>query len=80
MSTNNFKYIQGVTSVETTLDEVWKLKAGVCQDFAQYTVWSSFARYRSGRYVSGYICRKEWNAGEGATHAWIEAYSPSMAG
>ena len=30
----NFKYIKGVTSVESTLDEVWGLKAGVCQDFA----------------------------------------------
>ncbi len=31
---DNFQYIKGVTSVESTLDEVWKLKAGVCQDFA----------------------------------------------
>ena len=30
----NFNYIKGVTTVETTLDEVWNLKAGVCQDFA----------------------------------------------
>ena len=29
----NFKYIQGITSVYSTLDEVWELKAGVCQDF-----------------------------------------------
>ena len=29
----NFKYIQGITSVNSTLDEVWTLKAGVCQDF-----------------------------------------------
>jgi len=25
----NFQYIKGITSVETTLDEVWKLRAGV---------------------------------------------------
>src|SRR5690606_10325158 len=30
----NFAYIKGVTSVETTVDEIWKLKSGVCQDFA----------------------------------------------
>src|SRR5262249_8343647 len=30
-----FKYNKGVTDIETTLDEIWKLKAGVCQDFAQ---------------------------------------------
>ena len=29
-----FKYITGITSVETTLNEIWDLKAGVCQDFA----------------------------------------------
>src|SRR3954463_2632347 len=29
-----FRYIQGVTSVETTLEEILELKAGVCQDFA----------------------------------------------
>ncbi|MBI3882884.1 MAG: transglutaminase family protein, partial [Sphingobacteriales bacterium] len=27
----NFQYIKGVTNVESTLDEIWKLKAGVCQ-------------------------------------------------
>ncbi|WP_246229942.1 transglutaminase-like domain-containing protein [Mucilaginibacter humi] len=27
----NFNYIKGVTTVETTLDEIWKLKAGVCR-------------------------------------------------
>jgi transglutaminase-like putative cysteine protease len=26
----NFQYIKGITSVETTLDEIWKLRAGVC--------------------------------------------------
>src|SRR5204863_922323 len=28
---NEFQYIKGVTSIETTPDEIWKLKAGVCQ-------------------------------------------------
>src|ERR1700759_1068889 len=31
---NNFQYNSGVTDVETTIGEIWKLKAGVCQDFA----------------------------------------------
>ena len=30
----NFNYEQGVTSVETEIEEIWQLKAGVCQDFA----------------------------------------------
>jgi len=31
---NNFSYQKGLTSVETKTEEVWLLKAGVCQDFA----------------------------------------------
>src|SRR5690606_23242166 len=27
-------YIKGVTTIETTLDEIWNMKQGVCQDFA----------------------------------------------
>jgi len=30
----NFTYKKGITTVETTLDEVWEIKSGVCQDFA----------------------------------------------
>jgi transglutaminase-like putative cysteine protease len=29
-----FEYKKGITTVETTIDEVWKLRSGVCQDFA----------------------------------------------
>ena len=73
----NFAYIQGVTTVETTVDEIWKLKSGVCQDFAH--VLSVMLRYLGipARYVSGYICpNKNGMRGEGATHAWVEAYLP----
>ena len=74
---DNFKYIQGVTSVETTLDEVWKLKAGVCQDFAHILLVFLRQIQIPARYVSGYICpNKNGMRGEGATHAWIEAYIP----
>ena len=31
---DNFEYRKGVTTVETEAEEIWKLKAGVCQDFA----------------------------------------------
>jgi transglutaminase-like putative cysteine protease len=74
---NNFLYIKGITSVETTLDEIWKLKAGVCQDFAH--MLSAMLRIVKipARYVSGYVCpNKNGMRGEGATHAWVEAYIP----
>ncbi|MEE6187582.1 transglutaminase family protein [Niabella digestorum] len=73
----NFEYKKGVTSVETSVDEIWRLKAGVCQDFAHFLLW--ILRYIGipARYVSGYICPKDHEfRGEGATHAWVEAYVP----
>jgi len=73
----NFEYIKGITSVETTLDEVWKLKAGVCQDFAHVLLEMLKIIDTPARYVSGYVCpNKTGMRGEGATHAWVEAYIP----
>lgn len=73
----NFKYVPGITSVETSIDEVWKLKAGVCQDFAHILLVMLRMLGIPARYVSGYICpNKNGMRGEGATHAWVEAYIP----
>ena len=74
----NFEYIKGVTTVETTLDEIWKLKAGVCQDFAHILAEMLRLVHIPARYVSGYICTSKGNGmrGAGATHAWTEAYIP----
>ncbi len=73
----NFKYIQGITSVETTLDEIWKLRAGVCQDFAHILMVMLRLLGIPARYVSGYVCPHDNDLrGEGATHAWVEAYIP----
>lgn len=72
-----FLYIKGITNVETTLNEIWKLKAGVCQDFAH--MLSAMLRIIKipARYVSGYVCpNKNGMRGEGATHAWVEAFMP----
>ncbi len=74
---DNFSYIKGITSIETTLDEVWKLKAGVCQDFAHILLVILRLLNIPARYVSGYVCPHDHNLrGEGATHAWVEAYIP----
>jgi transglutaminase-like putative cysteine protease len=56
---------------------VWKLKAGVCQDFAHILLVLLRQTGIPARYVSGYVCpNKNGMRGEGATHAWIEAYIP----
>lgn len=73
----NFAYNKSVTDVETTVDEIWKLKAGVCQDFAHVLLAMLRLLDIPARYVSGYICpNKSGMRGEGATHAWAEAYLP----
>ena len=71
----NFTYKKGVTNIETQVDEIWKLKAGVCQDFAHLLLYMMRLLGIPGRYISGYICpgNSEWR-GEGATHAWAEAW------
>lgn len=72
-----FEYKKGITTVETTIDEVWKLRSGVCQDFAHILLVMLRIVGIPARYVSGYVCpKKNGMRGEGATHAWVEAYIP----
>ena len=72
-----FEYKKGITTVESTIDEVWKLRSGVCQDFAHILLVMLRLRNIPARYVSGYICpKKNGMRGEGATHAWVEAFIP----
>lgn len=74
---NNFQYIKGITDIETTVDEILNLKSGVCQDFAHLMLQLLRSLRIPSRYVSGYICPSETGIrGEGATHAWVEAWIP----
>ncbi|UYZ59675.1 transglutaminase family protein [Hymenobacter latericus] len=74
---NNFLYQKGITNVETPAEEIWRLKAGVCQDFAHILLAMLRLFGIPARYVSGYVCpRDETVRGTGATHAWVEAYIP----
>ncbi len=73
----NFRYEKGITSVETTVDEILEHHSGVCQDFAHVLLQMLRTMGIPSRYVSGYICpNKSGMRGEGATHAWIEFYIP----
>ena len=74
---DNFEYRKGITNVETEAGEIWKLKAGVCQDFAHILLMMLRMVGIPARYVSGYICPKDHELrGEGATHAWVEICVP----
>lgn len=73
----NFKYIKGITNIETTVDEILDHRSGVCQDFAHVLLQLLRTIGIPSRYVSGYICpNKNGMRGEGATHAWVEAFIP----
>lgn len=74
---DNFQYTKGITTIETTVDEILEHRGGVCQDFAHVLLQILRTMKIPSRYVSGYICpNKNGMRGEGATHAWIEALIP----
>lgn len=72
---NNFKYEKGITTIETTVDEILRHGKGVCQDFAHVLLQLLRTAGIKSRYVSDYICpNKNGLRGEGATHAWVEVW------
>lgn len=76
---NHFKYTKGITNIETTVDEILELRKGVCQDFTHVLLQLVRTVGIPARYVSGYICpNKSGLRGEGATHAWVEIYTPTQ--
>ena len=79
-----FVYTQGATSVTTTLPELLRTRAGVCQDFAHLTVACFRAAGLPARYVSGYLETRpppgqEKLEGSDATHAWASVQVPGRA-
>jgi len=74
---DHFNYQKGITTVETTLDEILEHQSGVCQDFAHVLLQILRSEGIPARYVSGYICpNKDGARGAGATHAWVEVWLP----
>jgi transglutaminase-like putative cysteine protease len=75
----NFQYTKGITDFETTVDQILEHRGGVCQDFAHVLLQLLRTIGIPARYVSGYICpNKNGMRGEGATHAWVEAWVPDL--
>lgn len=78
----DFRYQKGATSVRTTLPEILRLKAGVCQDFAHLAIGALRCVGLPARYVSGYIETapppgKPKLEGSDATHAWLSTLTPT---
>jgi len=79
-----FRYKPGATDNWTPLAEIWKTKAGVCQDFAHVMLSVLRTAGLPARYVCGYIETEPPKGarrlvGAVATHAWIEVMVPGLA-
>ena len=72
-----YTYDTRATIVTTPLAEVLAHRRGVCQDFAHLMLAVCRAVGVPARYVSGYLYTEKPSEGNGAMHAWTEAYIPS---
>jgi len=76
-----FAYEAGVTRADSPIDEVLGARKGVCQDFAHVMIAICRDWGIPARYVSGYLFTDR-RAGDrsdpDATHAWVEAFLPSL--
>ena len=61
-------YTPGATNVDTTAAVAFRLRQGVCQDYAHILIACLRQLGIPARYVCGLLL------GEGATHAWVEVY------
>ena len=74
-----FVYDSRATTVNTPVDEVFRLRRGVCQDFAHLQIAMLRSLGIPARYVSGYLRTVPTDGqrrlvGADATHAWLSAY------
>ncbi|HEY2562012.1 MAG TPA: transglutaminase family protein [Caldimonas sp.] len=76
-----FAFDPGTTTVTTSVDEVFALRTGVCQDFAHVMIACLRSHGLPARYVSGYLLTEPPPGrprllGADVSHAWVAAYSP----
>jgi transglutaminase-like putative cysteine protease len=76
-----FKYESGSTDIATPVEEVLRIKRGVCQDFAHLEIACLRTLGLAARYVSGYLLTRPPQGepklvGADASHAWISVWSP----
>ncbi|MGD2111379.1 MAG: transglutaminase family protein [Phycisphaerae bacterium] len=77
----DFQYVSGSTTLETTPFDVYANRRGVCQDFANLFICLARllgvpARYRVGYIFTG-ACYENKIQSE-ASHAWAEVYLPTI--
>jgi transglutaminase-like putative cysteine protease len=78
-----FAYDSRATNMNTSIAEVFKIRRGVCQDFAHLQIGCMRALGLPARYVSGYLLTtppegKERLIGADASHAWVSFHCPGF--
>jgi transglutaminase-like putative cysteine protease len=79
----DFAFDRSATTVGTPLETVFKLRRGVCQDFARLEIACLRSLGIPAHYVSGYLETvpppgAERLAGADASHAWLAVYCPGF--
>jgi transglutaminase-like putative cysteine protease len=77
----DFTYDGEATDTRTTVEKVFELRAGVCQDLAHVGIAAVRAMGLAARYVSGYLLTypapgHERLIGADASHAWFAVWIP----
>jgi len=78
---SEFEYDPAATTVTTPVDEVFRIKRGVCQDYAHLMLAALRGLGLPARYVSGYLLTYPPPGGEklqgsDASHAWVSLRVP----
>jgi transglutaminase-like putative cysteine protease len=81
---DRFEYRQGATYVDSTVSDLLRAGAGVCQDFVHLGLCLLRHHGIAARYVSGYLFAAPAGDGQESvevdTHAWLEALLPVPGG
>lgn len=75
---DHFRYQAGATGVNTHLEEAFRQRSGVCQDFSHVMIGMCRSVGIPARYASGYLFNgpRDHLVGAQASHAWVEVYFP----
>jgi transglutaminase-like putative cysteine protease len=79
----DFRYDTTVTDATTPVDQVFEIRAGVCQDLAHVGIAAMRSLGLPARYVSGYLLTKPPPGmprllGADASHAWFSVWAPPL--
>ena len=71
-----FTYLPKSTTIDMPLLEVFRSRAGVCQDFSHVMIGVLRSLGLPARYISGYLRSGAHYQGAEASHAWVAVFVP----